>query len=302
VYGHPNPVVDQLGKIGHLCDDILRVNENARNAVRDRLQRANASLRHGMILAAAIIALMLAAGIGYALSLQRPLLALLHGVRRAGEGELDVVVTGVRRGELGELIRAFNRLTRNVRVQRQRLLRESVTDGLTGLFNQRHFRFLLEQEEERGRRAGTETALLMIDIDHFKRHNDQFGHEFGNRVIQTVARAIRTHLREADVLARYGGDELAVVLPNTARADARALAERIERGVAALRIGPAAGPVAAVTLSIGGASSPAENASELVERADAALYQAKRAGRACVRWGRGPAQTAVSDGGANATA
>lgn len=152
-------------------------------------------------------------------------------------------------------------------------------DGLTGLPNRRHFDDL-GRALARGRRGGDRLGLLMIDIDHFKRLNDRFGHQTGDAVLQAVARAIAASVRAEDTPARYGGEEFAVVLRHPTPTQAVEVAHRIRANVAGLPLGRLAVD-APVTVSIGVALGvePAEPLASLVERADRALFQAKRRGR-----------------------
>ncbi len=160
----------------------------------------------------------------------------------------------------------------------------SRTDGLLGIANRPCFDETLAQEWRRARRDWTPLGLLMLDVDHFKLYNDAYGHPAGDRCLQSVARAATAALRRpGDLLARYGGEELAVLLPNTAADGVRTVALNIIAELAALRLPHAASPVADyVTVSIGAATmtpGTQENATRLVAAADRALYAAKEAGR-----------------------
>jgi diguanylate cyclase (GGDEF)-like protein len=165
------------------------------------------------------------------------------------------------------------------------LLRElAFVDGLTGVANRRRLDEALAAEWRRGRRAGAPLALLMIDLDHFKRFNDHYGHQAGDACLQTVASVLAAGLhRPYDLAARYGGEEFACLLPETDAAGACAMAEELRRQVWALAVPHADSPTApAVTISVGVAAMvPDEHGSphELVARADRALYEAKAAGR-----------------------
>ncbi len=151
------------------------------------------------------------------------------------------------------------------------------TDALTGLPNRRGFRELLDLELERARRAGQPTSLLIGDVDHFKDVNDRLGHHAGDAVLQRVAALLREGLRQIDLPARIGGEELAVILPGTDAEGAYLVAERLR---AALRDAFADASVP-ITISFGLAAHPAdaETASSLVRAADEALYGAKESGR-----------------------
>lgn len=164
----------------------------------------------------------------------------------------------------------------------EQVKREAVTDELTGLANQRHFRDVLESEAERGRRFDQPVGLLMLDLDDFKGVNDSFGHQQGDAVLRAVAEVMRAHSREIDTAARYGGEELAIVLPQTDIAGAFQLAERLREAIAGTQIDRVEGAdVMGVTASIGVASIPASaaDADRLIAAADAALYEAKRTGK-----------------------
>jgi diguanylate cyclase (GGDEF)-like protein len=160
-----------------------------------------------------------------------------------------------------------------------RTARESALhDGLTGVYNRRFFDEVLPKLVAQASRQERPLALLMLDIDHFKRFNDTFGHETGDRVIVAFARSIVDSVRAADVVVRYGGEEFAVILPHTSRADALTLAERVRSNVKGI---PFDDSRLRVTTSIGVAALP-EDASDrdgLARAADAALYRAKREGR-----------------------
>jgi diguanylate cyclase (GGDEF)-like protein len=164
---------------------------------------------------------------------------------------------------------------------------QAVTDELTGLYNRNHFHDTLDSEIERSRRFGTDVGLVMLDIDDFKQINDTFGHPQGDVVLVEVARVLREHSRDIDEPARYGGEELAVLLPQTDLAGAELLAERMRSAIEDIRIPRSGGQPLTVTASFGVASLPtcADDKETLIAEADAALYRAKRAGKNRVRRG-----------------
>jgi hemerythrin len=172
-------------------------------------------------------------------------------------------------------------------------------DGLLGIANRRRFDEQLPLEWRRAARARSPLSLLMIDVDHFKRYNDLYGHPAGDRCLQAVAQAVAaaTAKRPADLLARYGGEELVVLLPDTPAEGALVVAREVLQAVHALHLAHADSPVAAeVTVSIGTATlNPAPDFSPdaLLLQADASLYAAKAEGRNRVVAGR-LAATAVS--------
>lgn len=157
-------------------------------------------------------------------------------------------------------------------------------DPLTGLANRRRFDEVLEHELRRAVREGSPLALLLVDLDYFKRYNDSYGHVQGDACLQSVARVLlHVAQRPADLAARYGGEELVMVLPQTALAGALSVAQRLLQGISGLGVEHHASPLGRVTASIGvavfePAHGPAD-ATALVEAADRALYRAKEAGR-----------------------
>ena len=161
--------------------------------------------------------------------------------------------------------------------------RQAVTDELTGLFNHRRFREAIESEAERSHRFGQAMGLIMLDIDNFKRVNDTYGHMQGDMVLREVARVLRQSAREIDEPARYGGEEMAVALPQTDLEGAYRFAERVRKRIEALDLPLLDGDGnLKVTASFGAASlSTAANSDKegLVAAADAALYRAKRSGK-----------------------
>jgi diguanylate cyclase (GGDEF)-like protein len=170
-------------------------------------------------------------------------------------------------------------LRRSREMERQ-LERIAITDALTGLPNRRALDLTLEVEMQRSRREQRELAVLMIDIDHFKRVNDTHGHAMGDVVLVEVAHRVqRAACRPADFVCRYGGEEFVVVLPETPSAGAELVAERIRAGVAANAI-VTHGLAIEITVSVGIAVQRADDGpGELIARSDTALYTAKRAGR-----------------------
>ncbi|HEY1595732.1 MAG TPA: diguanylate cyclase [Thermoleophilaceae bacterium] len=159
---------------------------------------------------------------------------------------------------------------------------QAVTDELTGLFNVRHFQESLDNEIERSRRFQSSVGLAMLDIDDFKRVNDTYGHQQGDLVLLEVARCLRALSRDIDEPARYGGEELAVILPQTDLNGAELLAERMRSAIEALHIKRLDGQGSlSVTASFGVASLPqsAGDKESLIAAADAALYRAKRGGK-----------------------
>ena len=157
----------------------------------------------------------------------------------------------------------------------QQLSELATTDALTGLNNRRVFDHRLQLELAIVERRNTPLSLLILDVDHFKRINDSFGHEAGDKVLVAIAQELSGCARVIDIVARIGGEEFAVILPNTCADGALEVAERMRTAVA-----QASGLEHPATISIGAATlQPDEDATSLCARADAALYAAKAAGR-----------------------
>jgi diguanylate cyclase (GGDEF)-like protein len=164
----------------------------------------------------------------------------------------------------------------------QTVQRQAVTDELTGLWNVRQLHDVLDNELERARRFDSSLGLAMLDIDDFKLVNDTHGHQQGDQVLAAVARVLREYSRDIDTPARYGGEEMAVVLPQTESEGASQLAERMREAIERLRVPMVNGSGhLRVTASFGVASLPdcANDKESLIAAADAALYRAKRAGK-----------------------
>jgi diguanylate cyclase (GGDEF)-like protein len=207
------------------------------------------------------------------------------GAGTVGLTELEIGTQGVRivllgtMGVLGTLV--------NLRMQRPHVL--SANDGLTGLLNRRAFEDRWNGEVARVRRHGRPISIAAIDIDYFKQFNDTYGHAAGDTALRSVARVIQNRVRGGDFVARLGGEEFVVALPETNSAAALSVAEGLRRAVAENPIAiPGRATSASVTISIGVASWPehGEEVTRLLERADDYLYEAKLAGRDQVK---GPA-------------
>lgn len=163
--------------------------------------------------------------------------------------------------------------------------RKASTDALTAVGNRAYFDRCLLQELEIAGERGLPLSLILLDIDHFKRFNDSYGHLIGDQVLRKVARALRQSVKGQDTLARFGGEEFAIILPNTKCDDAAKLAENLRRtiGSRTIKSQSTGASFGAITVSLGVAQyRPDEPAEALIERADAAMYAAKHNGRNCV--------------------
>lgn len=230
----------------------------------------------------------------------RPVRRLADMAQRLGEGELDIR-TAYRRGdEVGDLGAALNTMARrletyteglelavrertaDLEAANQELERLATTDGLTGLRNHRFFQETLEFELDRAGRAPRPLTLLMLDVDHFKSFNDTHGHPAGDELLKRLARAVEGRLRRTDIVARYGGEELAIVLLDTDAAGGERIANDLAKVIREIDLpGVEAQPLGHLSASIGLASYPRDAADRatLIRRADAALYAAKHGGR-----------------------
>jgi diguanylate cyclase (GGDEF)-like protein len=161
----------------------------------------------------------------------------------------------------------------------ERTQQQARTDGLTGLVNHKTFYEMLERELWRSRRFGEQISLIMIDVDNLKHINDQYGHRAGDKVIKEISQRIKETIRQIDIAARYGGDEFAIILPNTSLMDATVVSERLVGLVAQ-------GPVVwrkdqiAISISVGiGQLDENDTPDDIASRSDKALYSAKQAGK-----------------------
>ncbi len=243
----------------------------------------------------ALIVILLLAGVGLlgyflGLLIVRPLGRLTAAAAEVAAGDFSVDVPVVGGGELGYLTEVFNNMVTHLRDGRQALAeinatlqkknddlgRLSVTDALTGLYNRRYLMETLANEARRSRRLKHTFTVLMSDVDNFKQFNDTHGHLKGDEALRRVAKVLQDCSRDVDCVARFGGEEFMIILPETPTKGAVEVAERIRARLAEEQV--AGGRL---TLSIGVAEFPAsgEGDEALIAAADAALYQAKREGR-----------------------
>ena len=214
-------------------------------------------------------------------NLLRPVLLLSAGAQRLSRGETDVSLPVAGSDELADLTRTFNDMSAKMREARQRLESLAITDELTQLYNRRHFSDTLEKEMRRSARDDKPLSLLLLDLDHFKQFNDRWGHSEGDLELARVAALVMKNIRATDTAFRYGGEELAVLLPSCPKDQALPVAKKIRAAVSARpgRSGATEKPF--TTVSIGVATYPEDGQAgrSLVDAADAALYAAKAQGR-----------------------
>lgn len=253
-----------------------------------RLRNLTLGLFAGVLLLIGLCAYLLG------LSIVRPLARLTKGADKVSAGDLEVDLPVLSRSEVGYLTQVFNQMVARLRKGRQQLaaaneaLKDknkeleilSVTDSLTGLYNRKHLMESLTKEIGRSKRYERPFALLIVDIDHFKKFNDTYGHLAGDEVLRKMGNVFRESIRGCDYAARYGGEEFVIFMPEIGQDDGVTAAERIRASVAKEKIDANGHPVT-VTISVGVASFPehGDDAQAIISKADAALYQAKRRGR-----------------------
>ena len=209
------------------------------------------------------------------------------GARLTVEGKPYGMLTITGSGLTGDDVPAVSAFANqiSIAIEKTRLFQRAqemaITDGLTGLYNHRHFIELLAVEVRRASRYRRPVALVMMDLDHFKAVNDTYGHQTGDEALNTLAGILRGAVRETDYVARYGGEEFAIILPESTEQASAAMAERIREAVEGHDF-TVQGQLVRITVSLGVAACLVETedaAQDLIRRADQALYAAKRLGR-----------------------
>jgi diguanylate cyclase (GGDEF)-like protein len=272
-------------------------------------RRLSQVVRNVLGLAVGVALLMVPVGYEIVRYLVGPINRLTEAAKAFAGGKLEARVETKRRDEIGDLTRSFNamadqlacshtqllnlnaeledrvsRRTKELEQVNRQLSEMAARDSLTGLYNRRHFNNLLTQVFAEATRYQTDLTCMMLDLDNLKRVNDSLGHQTGDRLLQLVAQVIRQTAREADVAVRYGGDEFAIVLPQTSLHDAHSFAERLLVKFRSELMSTLPEAIVA-SLSIGLASRQEHNpvsAVDLVRLADESLYQAKGAGKDCI--------------------
>jgi diguanylate cyclase (GGDEF)-like protein len=261
--------------------------------------------RHIWVSVLVVGAIAILAALRIAQSILKPIKGLAIGARRINEGLVGVKIPRGASDEIGLMIETFNEMAMKITLSQAELqyknkmmnskndeLHEktlqleklSVTDGLTGLFNHRHFWNLMNTEMTRVALNQGNLALVLIDLDDFKRVNDKFGHSVGDMLLKTIADILAETVRDTDILARYGGEEFAVMLPDTDESGVQNVAEKVRAAVETVRFTvPDTDIVLKVTVSIG-VSVFRGNRREFFNAADRALYKSKAAGKNCVHY------------------
>jgi diguanylate cyclase (GGDEF)-like protein len=252
--------------------------------------QADAALRDTAIgIIVLTVLLLLLAWFGAELIVTRRFRTLLAMTDRVRAGDFSARC-GFDEGEeeFAQLGHAFDAMAgelqdRDTRLQEalERLRAQAITDELTGLYNRRHLWNALEAELVRARRKRAPLSVLLFDIDHFKQLNDQWGHEAGDLVLQNLAQAVRRVVRGTDIVARHGGEEFVVVMPEAGEEVALLRARQLRAKLAEMRLSYQGQTLKPITISVGVVvSSDASHSGEiLVREADAAMYEAKTRGR-----------------------
>lgn len=220
-------------------------------------------------------------------TISRPLILLKHAADKVAQGDLDCRVEIDTRDKIGELAASFNRMvadmkrsTEQLHEANRKLLEVSITDNLTGLNNYAHFMNELKKEEARASRSDSNFGVILFDLDRFKKVNDTYGHEKGNLLLRAVSDILKANARQMDTVARYGGDKLVMLLPDSGGAE-REVAERIRKKIESTEFTGIADTPLRITISGGVCTYPrdAQSVHELLDKADQGLYRAKNGGR-----------------------
>jgi diguanylate cyclase (GGDEF)-like protein len=267
-------------------------------AVADRAFLRNLA---GIALATAL--LLIAAWYGTEFFVLRKIRLLLHAAGRVRAGDLSAR-TGLRHAgdDLSRVGAAFDGMTQALQdrdAQLKQLIgklnEHATTDPLTGLYNRRYLLDFLDREIERAGRSATPVGAIMLDLDHFKRFNDTFGHAAGDLILTQVAGLLKRHIRGSDMVCRYGGEEFVLILPGASLDSAQQRAENIRAAVNSLDLTYHDQPLGTITVSLGIGLFPehGSDSAGLLHAADTALYRAKNEGRNRVAISHAAAETIV---------
>lgn len=251
--------------------------------------RSETNIKFSAFLALAA-AMLFTAVLSLALSskISKPIMQLTAATRHIADGNLDYTISINSRDEIGSLASSLNRMVSSLRESQASLLKRANTDGLTGLYNHRYFHERLSQELKRALRYSRPLSLIMIDLDGFKSVNDNLGHPAGDAILRSFSKILMLEIRDTDIAARYGGDEFAVILPETNAEEALQIAERIratverkphltDEALSEIEKKHDGSFEWKITLSVGVAECPAHarQRDALVSAADIAMYHAK---------------------------
>ncbi len=261
-----------------------------------------------------IVAIGIMLGIMFANKISSPIKELSQAATSIAHGDLNQRVSYTSNDEIGDLAMVFNKMGEDLKASREEIEKYSknlekmvkdrtiqletankelnhtkelyrqlsIKDGLTGIYNHRYFEEILSKEFARVKRYARPISLLMIDLDHFKKFNDTYGHPTGDYILKQLSALLSKFVRSVDFVARYGGEEFSIILFETEKQDAIKSADRLVRLVRQKKFPPIEGlPELSITISVGVANYPqdAKTRETLVKKADDALYQAKTTGR-----------------------
>jgi diguanylate cyclase (GGDEF)-like protein len=278
-------LADRYQKLETVCHTILGelqlIQDMANREINQAEEEVNRVERTAiltmLVTLAAGLAIVVRVGMLLGRSVLQPMGRLGEGAEQLASGHLHYRLPIDRQDEFGALMGTFNQMAAALQEGQHALKNMAISDSLTALNNHREFFRLLQEEVDRSCRYEHAVSLLMIDLDKFKDINDKKGHLAGDQVLRQVAKIIRQQIRKSDHAGRYGGDEFAVVLPETDQAEAFDFAERLQKTVAAGPVLLETGEELPIALSIGVASFPedASTSMQLVAASDQALYRAK---------------------------
>jgi two-component system cell cycle response regulator len=283
-------VSDQLDRrINRILFALDQVHESYYGEIGAQRARLDEAEKRFLLIIAVTVGLGLIGAVAGAVWLARSVLVPLRefekGMAQFARDDLSYRFTPDKEDEIGRLAREFNSMAERLVEHRSKLEELSVRDGLTGLYNRREFDKRLQEEMQRSRRYHHPFCLLLIDVDRFKDVNDRYGHQAGDEVLIGVGDLVQLIVRPVDVVCRYGGEELVVILSETNEKGALIVAERIRRTVAESMTATPRGDTIQVTVSVGLAAFPrdGDTPAEIIKAADEALYAAKQEGRNLVR-------------------
>jgi diguanylate cyclase (GGDEF)-like protein len=270
----------------HFIHTIANREIEAHKSFTEAIQKKTTLMVVGIFVAAVAIALI--SGFLLTRSITLSLNKLKNAVKEFASGNLRYRLIAPQGNGFGGLMTAFNNMADVLEENHAVLREEAIRDPLTGLFNLRKFHQVVQEEFERSRRYNHTMSLLLLDLDFFKKINDTYGHRSGDQVLRTVSNVLQQQVRRMDVVCRYGGEEFAVLLPETEHKYSLELANRIRLAIANYNIELNEGETVHITTSIGLSTFPrdAHTPEELVSLADRALYDAKNSGRNTVAWSR----------------
>ena len=254
---------------------------NYESTIKDKMVLINQTITYQIFIIIFIVLIISTFIIIFSLKLLYPLELLIDGIKNITSGNLSFVIKNTSNDEIGVVIDAFNDMTLKRKLIEDELREMAIHDGLTGLYNHKYFYTLLEEELPRADRYHHDVSLLMLDVDNFKKFNDNYGHPSGDAILHTLSERLVARVRGIDSVCRYGGEEITILLPETDLTTAKNIAESLRLLVEQEAFLIENDQEVNITTSIGVSTYPqhAKNAVSLVSTADKALYQAKRKGR-----------------------